>query len=124
MVAAEGTAFCPLCSPRTLFLSIATTADEKGDAPHHNGDIVQGDVVMGRPQYPSILSITMRIYQLPLFPHTLRLLRPCLLWLPFAADEDGDTPLHNAARGNHAEVVQLLLSSGADPLAVNAGERR
>ena len=37
-----------------------------------------------------------------------------------AADEDGDTPLHNAARGNHTEVVQLLLSHGADPRARNA----
>ena len=36
-----------------------------------------------------------------------------------AADEDGDTPLHNAARGNHAEVVELLLAAGADPKALN-----
>eukprot|EP00955_Chlamydomonas_euryale_P091501 364630-Chlamydomonas_euryale.AAC.12 len=41
-------------------------------------------------------------------PVSLRQCRP-------AADEDGDTPLHNAARGNHVDIVTLLLSSGADP---------
>lgn len=45
--------------------------------------------------------------------------QPSLAPLP-AADEDGDTPLHNAARGNHAEVVQFLLSLGADPRARNS----
>lgn len=40
-------------------------------------------------------------------------------WLPCAGDEDGDTPLHNAARGNHADVVTLLLSHGADPTLRN-----
>lgn len=45
-------------------------------------------------------------------------MRRCLISLP-AADEDGDTPLHNAARGNHASVVSLMLSAGADPMAVN-----
>jgi hypothetical protein len=28
-------------------------------------------------------------------------------------DEDGDTPLHNAARGGHARVVRYLLAEGA-----------
>lgn len=34
-------------------------------------------------------------------------------------DEDGDTPLHNAARGNHVAVIRLLLAHGADPKAQN-----
>jgi Ankyrin repeats (many copies) len=39
--------------------------------------------------------------------------------LVHAKDDDGDTPLHNAARGGHAEVVQFLLLEGADPNTVN-----
>jgi cytohesin len=34
-------------------------------------------------------------------------------------DADGDTPLHNAARGGHLRFVQYLLDLGADPSAVN-----
>lgn len=33
-----------------------------------------------------------------------------------AQDSEGETPLHNAARGGHAEAVRYLLSLGADPL--------
>ena len=37
-------------------------------------------------------------------------------------DSEGETALHNAARGGHAEAVRLLLSLGADPfLAANDG---
>ena len=31
-----------------------------------------------------------------------------------AVDSDGDTPLHNAVRGEHAAVVQYLVERGAD----------
>lgn len=31
----------------------------------------------------------------------------------------GDTPLHNAARGAHEAVVQLLVARGADPFLQN-----
>jgi len=34
-------------------------------------------------------------------------------------DTDGDTALHNAARGGHLDVVQYLLQQGADPSVVN-----
>lgn len=36
-----------------------------------------------------------------------------------AVDSDGDTPLHNAARGGHEDAVACLLAAGADPLARN-----
>ena len=35
------------------------------------------------------------------------------------SDVDGDTPLHNAARGNHAECCRILLWHGASSDAVN-----
>ncbi len=35
------------------------------------------------------------------------------------ADNDGDTPLHNAARGGFHQLVTLLLKHGADPAAQN-----
>ncbi|KAJ1491808.1 hypothetical protein T484DRAFT_1773589 [Baffinella frigidus] len=35
------------------------------------------------------------------------------------ADEDGDTPLHNAANGNHVIVTKLLLEAGGDVTAEN-----
>ena len=41
-----------------------------------------------------------------------------------AADVDGDTPLHNAARGGFADVVKLLIERGADCRAVNHEVRR
>ena len=34
-------------------------------------------------------------------------------------DEDEDTALHNAANGNHAAVVKLLLEAGADKTLEN-----
>jgi ankyrin repeat protein len=39
---------------------------------------------------------------------------------PNARDMDGQGPLHAAARGGHAAVVELLLTYGADP---NLGDR-
>ncbi|CAI7788578.1 unnamed protein product [Closterium sp. NIES-53] len=36
-----------------------------------------------------------------------------------AQDSDGDTPLHNAARGEHPSVCRLLLDAGANPAAPN-----
>jgi len=37
-------------------------------------------------------------------------------------DSEGETALHNAARGNHVEAVRCLLSLGADPyIAANDG---
>lgn len=36
-----------------------------------------------------------------------------------AHDEDGDTPLHCAARGGHLSTVLRLLKAGADPTAAN-----
>lgn len=36
-----------------------------------------------------------------------------------AQDEDGDTPLHCAARGGHLSTVLRLLEAGADPAVVN-----
>lgn len=35
------------------------------------------------------------------------------------ADVDGDTPLHNAARGDHVECCKILLAGGADIHALN-----
>lgn len=35
------------------------------------------------------------------------------------ADVDGDTPLHNAARGDHVECCKILLAGGADTHALN-----
>lgn len=35
------------------------------------------------------------------------------------ADAEGDTPLHNAARGGHEDVVRLLVERGADISARN-----
>lgn len=34
-------------------------------------------------------------------------------------DIDGDTPLHHAARGEHVDVIRLLLSLGASPVKAN-----
>jgi ankyrin repeat protein len=42
-------------------------------------------------------------------------------WLE-AVDEEGDTPLHFAVREGHAEVVEWLLSSGADRHHLNDDE--
>ena len=39
--------------------------------------------------------------------------------LPGAQDADGDSALHNAARGGHLDVVQYLLQRGADPTLRN-----
>lgn len=36
-----------------------------------------------------------------------------------AVDEDGNTPLHNAARHSNGEVAQCLLAHGADPERLN-----
>lgn len=36
-----------------------------------------------------------------------------------AVDADGDTPLHNAARGGWTEIVETLLLEGASPLVRN-----
>lgn len=33
-----------------------------------------------------------------------------------AYDTDGLTPLHHAARGNHVQIIQLLLNAGAGEL--------
>jgi hypothetical protein len=41
-----------------------------------------------------------------------------VLWLQLPK-EDGQTPLHEAAEGGHKEVVQLLLSLGANPQLVD-----
>ncbi|CAF1703770.1 BnaC03g35800D [Brassica napus] len=35
-------------------------------------------------------------------------------------DVEGDTPLHHAARGEHVNVIRLLLSSGASPTIKNS----
>ncbi|VFQ59357.1 unnamed protein product [Cuscuta campestris] len=35
-------------------------------------------------------------------------------------DMEGDTPLHHAARGEHAHVIKLLLDSGASPTKKNS----
>lgn len=35
-------------------------------------------------------------------------------------DEGGNTPLHTAARNGHAEVIELLLTGGADARRRNA----
>lgn len=35
-------------------------------------------------------------------------------------DEDGETPLHMAARGDHLAIVDLFLKAGADPAVRNA----
>jgi ankyrin repeat protein len=40
-----------------------------------------------------------------------------------AADSDGDTPLHNAARGGHTHVVQLLLQHGASAMTLNHADQ-
>lgn len=40
-----------------------------------------------------------------------------------AADESGQTLLHYAAAGGHADVIKYLLSNGADPNAVDAEGR-
>jgi len=34
-------------------------------------------------------------------------------------DSEGDTPLHHAARGEHLDVVKLLLEAGASPKKEN-----
>nr|GMC89005.1 BRCA1-associated RING domain protein 1 [Ipomoea batatas] len=34
-------------------------------------------------------------------------------------DIEGDTPLHHAARGEHADVIRLLLAAGASPTKTN-----
>ncbi|NOK06149.1 ankyrin repeat domain-containing protein [Myxococcus sp. CA006] len=39
---------------------------------------------------------------------------------PDLADEGGNTPLHTAARNGHAEVIELLLTGGADARRRNA----
>jgi ankyrin repeat protein len=39
---------------------------------------------------------------------------------PRAQDCDGDTALHNAARGGHLHVVQFLLEQGADESTLNS----
>ncbi len=36
-----------------------------------------------------------------------------------ANDASGDTPLHRVARNGHVEMMQILLNSGANPLALN-----
>lgn len=36
-----------------------------------------------------------------------------------AVDTDGDTPLHNAARGGWTEIVETLILEGALPLVKN-----
>jgi ankyrin repeat protein len=36
-----------------------------------------------------------------------------------AVDTDGDTPLHNAARGGHGDIVEYLLAEGAHPSVKN-----
>ncbi|KAG1354857.1 BRCA1-associated RING domain protein 1 [Cocos nucifera] len=35
-------------------------------------------------------------------------------------DAEGDTPLHHAARGEHLDVIRLLLAAGASPKKTNA----
>lgn len=39
--------------------------------------------------------------------------------LVLAVDTDGDTPLHNAARGGWTEIVETLILEGASPLVKN-----
>lgn len=36
-----------------------------------------------------------------------------------AIDTDGDTPLHNAARGGWTEIVETLILEGSSPLVTN-----
>ncbi|KAA3465001.1 tankyrase-like [Gossypium australe] len=43
----------------------------------------------------------------------------CLKRMLDSVDAEGDTPLHHAARGEHAEVIQLLLANGASPTKTN-----
>jgi len=42
---------------------------------------------------------------------------------PNVVDEEGQTPLHEAAYGGHPEVVSLLLAGGAQIEAVNKVRR-
>ncbi|KAF9602616.1 hypothetical protein IFM89_030222 [Coptis chinensis] len=43
----------------------------------------------------------------------------CLKRMLGTVDVEGDTPLHHAARGEHVDVVRILLAAGASPLKPN-----
>jgi len=43
----------------------------------------------------------------------------CIVRMLNTVDSEGDTPLHHAARGEHLDVVKLLLEAGASPKKEN-----
>jgi ankyrin repeat protein len=43
---------------------------------------------------------------------------------PNAANRDGDTPLHVAARCGHVDICRALVAAGADPLVRNGKNRK
>ncbi|KAK9195384.1 hypothetical protein WN943_003505 [Citrus x changshan-huyou] len=43
----------------------------------------------------------------------------CVKRMLETVDAEGDTPLHHAARGEHVDVIRLLLASGASPTKAN-----
>lgn len=44
----------------------------------------------------------------------------CVTRMLNTVDAEGDTPLHHAARGEHLDVVKILLEAGACPKKENA----